>query len=319
MRITDAIEGYLLDSTADGYSELTLRVYESALNVMVDFLGEKKELDDIQPSEIKSFMGYLRKDYRPKRASGNLDPLSTASLHRYWKAVRSFFNWAEKRLEISRPDIDLKMPAYSNAAITPYSKDELRRLLQACEAIEVDPSDRQAYKYRRPTRFRDKAILLLLLDTGVRIGECSRLRVSDVNLENGEVQVRPHHVRKTRPRTTLLGTAARHAVWRYLIDRENVRSDDPLFVSVENKPLTTTAYRSLFRRMGRRANVQNVHPHRFRHTFAIQFLRNGGDIFTLQRLLGHATLAMVNKYLNLAKSDIVAAHKRASPVDRWHL
>jgi len=69
--------------------------------------------------------------------------------------------------------------------------------------------------------------------------------------------------------------------------------------------------------LGRKAGIKNAHPHRLRHTFAVEYLRNDGDIFTLQMILGHTSLDMVRHYLQLAKSDTKNAHRRASPADKW--
>lgn len=82
------------------------------------------------------------------------------------------------------------------------------------------------------------------------------------------------------------------------------------FLSEQNRPLTGTAVYQLLRSLGKRTGVKDVHPHRFRHTFAIQYLRNGGDIYTLQRLLGHSTMEMVRNYLAIANSDDEKAHRQ---------
>jgi integrase/recombinase XerD len=320
MQLSKAIEGYIFSALADGYSQLTLRTYHSALETIMEYLGDK-EVEEITTNDLKGFMHYLVTSYRPERRNNldNFEPLSTASHHRYWKAMRSFFKWAEKDLGTRRPDLAIKMPAWESKEIVPLTEDEIIALLKGCEYANVPEGKRKAYKLRRPSAIRDKAIILVLLDTGIRVGELTRLRISDANLENGEVYIRPFHVRKTHSRTTFLGKTARKALWRYLVERGEVRPDDPLFVTNDDKPMTRERVLSMLSRLGKSCGVSSVHPHRFRHTFSIQYFRNGGDIMTLKRLLGHKRLEMVNHYLNIASSDVQSAHQKASPVDRWKL
>jgi integrase/recombinase XerD len=77
--------------------------------------------------------------------------------------------------------------------------------------------------------------------------------------------------------------------------------------------------RKLLDRIGDRASVPNVHPHLFRHTFSINYLRNQGDIFTLQSLLGHSDLVIVRRHARVDQTDCAEEHRRASPVDNWRL
>jgi len=88
---------------------------------------------------------------------------------------------------------------------------------------------------------------------------------------------------------------------------------------MDEHELNRSRLQKILESIGNRAGVQNVHPHRFRHTFAIQYLRNGGDPYSLQALLGHSSLDMVKNYLRIAQIDIDTAHRRASPVDNWRL
>jgi len=321
MKLSEALQGYVIASLADGLSSLTVNGYRASLVKLIEYLGDK-EVAQVTTDDLRSFMNYLSNGYVPKRINNenNKDPLSSSSHHRYWKSVRSFFKWAEKDLDCGRPDKVIKMPSWQNEEVIPLSEEDIRKLLSACEYADVPASEnRKAYRFRKPNALRDRAIILLLLDTGVRAGELSRLRVSDANLENGEVYVRAWHVRKTKARTTFLGRAAKKALWRYLVERGKLRPDDLLFVTQTNQPMNRARLLSMVSDLGDRVGIDKVHPHRFRHTFAVQYLRNGGDIFTLKRLLGHSSMEMVNHYLGLVQEDIQAAHQAASPVDRWRL
>ena len=149
-------------------------------------------------------------------------------------------------------------------------------------------------------------------------GELARLDVADVNLETCEMVVRPFRSSaKSRPRTVFVGKRTQKELWKYLLGRVPMKND-PLFLSTSGRRMSADGIKHLVRRISLRAGVP-AHPHSFRHTFAIEYLRNNGDVFTLQRLLGHSSLEMVRYYLALANSDMVAAHRRASPVDHWRL
>jgi integrase/recombinase XerD len=91
------------------------------------------------------------------------------------------------------------------------------------------------------------------------------------------------------------------------VKRDNPQPTDRLFVTDENDPMDRDNIRKMLHRVGERAQVGDVHPHRFRHTFAIEFLRNGGDVFNWKPLLGHTTLDMVKRYLSPSNSDAAAA------------
>ena len=172
---------------------------------------------------------------------------------------------------------------------------------------------RKTWPVTRYTAERDLAMIQLLLDTGLRASEVCRLRVRDVNVVTGEVAVLPFGTgRKTKPRTVYLGKVSRKSVWRYLATREDPQPDEHLFLLVNNAVMDRMDLLNQITRLGRRAGVKPCHPHKFRHTFAIEFVRNGGDVFTFKRLLGHETLSMVNHYVEIARG--IWRQRTAEPV-----
>lgn len=321
MLLRKAVEGFLIAKTADGYSPETLKMYRWALELMSSHLGDR-ELAEIGPEDLERFWTWLRVDYRPRRMNGDVSPLSGRSLENVWTANRSFFNWASEMFTLrERPDLRIKRPRYRPEEISPLSQEETEKLVAACSRTAFAKTARRTtFTMPRQTSNRDIALILVLLDTGLRVSECARLKVKDVNLTSGEVLVGAWGTgQKTKSRHVYLGKIAKKAVWRYLAEREDVRPEDAVFVSDRGNSMNRTSIRQLLVRLGKKAGLSNVHPHRFRHTFAVEYLRNGGDVFTLQRLLGHSTLEMVRHYLALAETDSAEAHRKASPADRWHL
>lgn len=307
--LSQALEGFYMARRADGYSPETLKQYDWALSRWTKFIGDKK-ITEIAIDDARRFIVYLQTDY------GNLSPVS---IFHGWKAIRAFYKWLGSEFQIQNVMINLKKPPFQAAEITPLSNDDIEKLLQA--SVKIDhKEEKKQYARRAPQADRNRLLILFLLDTGVRVGELCRLNIDNVNMETCEVSIQPFRSSaKSKPRTVYIGRRVQKELWKYTLNREKQIKNDPLFLSAFGKRLSGDSVKHLLDRIAKRAEVKGVHPHIFRHTFAIQYLRNGGDIFTLQKLLGHSSLKMVQHYLNLAKTDMETAHRRASPVDNWRL
>jgi integrase/recombinase XerD len=314
--LSKVVEGFLIDRDGmkkDDLSPHTIALYRHCLAQLTSWLGDPDILS-IQPADLNNYMTYLEKEYEPKR--GGAERLSGYVQDNHWKAIRSCFGWASQVLSIPRPDLKLERPAVIQEEVQPVLEEEVKQILAACEYTkEAATHGRQTYRMHRPTANRDRAIILLFLETGIRLGELARLKIQDINLGSSELVIHPFHKGiKSKARTIPFGKGCRRALWLY---REKYREDaldtEPFFA------LASHSIQSLMMRLEERTHIPGIHAHRFRHTFAIQYLRNGGDIFTLQRILGHSSLVMVQRYLAIAESDVKDAHRRASPVDRWRL
>ena len=116
------------------------------------------------------------------------------------------------------------------------------------------------------------------------------------------------------------GGALRKALWHYASHRpEPMGGSKAFFLTDRGWPVTPDRVRKMLLYYGKKANIANLHPHRFRHTFGLHFLRHGGDTLTLRMLLGHTTLQMVSRYVQLAAIDLKSAHAKASPADHLRL
>ena len=139
------------------------------------------------------------------------------------------------------------------------------------------------------------------------------LAMGDIDMQTGAMLVR--HGKGRKQRVVHIVARAQKALWKYVaVHRRS--ENERVFINRMGEPLDAVGVKILVKRLGDRANLK-VHPHKLRHTFAISFLRAGGDVFSLQYLLGHSTLQMTQRYLqSLNAEDAVNAHRRFSPLDR---
>jgi integrase/recombinase XerD len=311
--LSKAIEGFLIFKSACGRSPYTIRNYRNQLNRLNKWLGNPS-LDAVTPAQLLSFFPYLRDEYKVTHL-GKLEisprPLSPKTIKNAWGALSAFWRWASEEFNIENP---FKVPPVkaNTQPIAPFTKEEVHSLLKVC--------NQRNGNYRSTLCIRDRAIILTLLDTGIRVSELCEMNVEDVEFETGRIKVTG---KGQKSRFVYIGQICGRALWRYIAQRDDKDVSgysDPVFTSNSGMyRLSRHGVRTILQGIGQRAGVKKVHPHRFRHTFAIEFLRNGGNVFNLQQLLGHTSLDMVRKYVMLAELDLANAHKKASPADNWRL
>lgn len=325
LKVQKAVTGFLQYKSAEGLAPVTVSGYERDLKLWIEYQGNLN-VCNVQSANILSFLNYLRVDYVPRRITGNNSrKLAPKTVYNIYVSLASFFTWASREFNLDNPLRNMpKLRVPEDAPVEPFKKEEIELLIKACDFCEEAVTDRRRkFVMQRFTSKRDKAILLTLLDTGLRASELCALRVEDVDMKSGKVSVRPGEAGKAKGgkgRVVFMGKSARRFLWRYLADREDGSDPDaPLFTGKLNRPFNRDALRQLINSLGAKVGIKKCHPHRFRHTFAITYLRSGGDIFTLKALLGHGSLDMVEHYARIAEVDIEQAHRKASPADNWRL
>lgn len=316
MSIVRAIEGFLLAREADGKSKQTIRWYRHNLTQFTSWferIPHEDHLGAIQPDHVREFLKYLRESHllygdHPFKPQGNKRGCSDRSILGKYAALSAFFNWAvAEGLFTKSPMSNMRRPKVAKTLVPVFSRDEIVALLTAADA-NVDDA----------LAARNKAMLMLLLDTGVRLGELLNMKIDGLTINNNSIQVTG---KGSKDRVVFLGAQCKKQLWRYvtLFRAEPLGNTSNIFLNKDGTAMRARMIEKTIENIADKAGIKNVHPHRFRHTAAVQFLRNGGNVFALQKMLGHSSLEMVRYYVELSQDDVKKVHKTASPADNWGL
>jgi len=303
MKFSDALDGYWLDKEFQ-LKPKTANRYSYVFERFSNFVGDV-DVEEITSQDIKKFLRYLHLETN----------LSGRSIFDYYGVLSSFWSWAERELNtehIIRNKVE--KPKYTKRMIEPVPMADVKKLIDACTYSAEWEGSRKG-RTKRPTANRDKAIITVMVDCGIRVSELCDLAISDYNGKRLYIR----QGKGDKERFLPLGTSARRALWRYLAERKNKYPEDPLFATQRIRRMDRNNIGNIFERLSKRVKIKHVHPHRLRHTFAVEFLRNGGNPFELRDMLGHTTLTMVMNYVKLAEIDLANAQRRYSPADKWRL
>ncbi len=286
------VELYILYHESTGRSPRTIAWHRSALTVFSNWLtSEQKPID---PAAWDSKL--LREYFVYLQSQG----WTGWTVRNRASSVRAFCRWLfEEQLLKTNIVERAKLPKRPLLLKKPFTDEEVLKLLKA------------AKEYKR-TGIRDYAILLLLLDTGVRIAELTSLQDSCIFFQERTAMVLG---KGNKERMVFFSQLTAHALLKY--DAAKRHSGCATFFQTEDgTSLSAQGVRMMLMRLKRVTGLPEVHPHKFRHTFATSYLRNGGDALMLQRSLGHTTLTMTNHYVSLVTDDLRRSHEQVSPVDR---
>ncbi len=316
-RVIEAlIEAYIQDHIGGNSSEKTLEWHRTALGLLRLFLEEEldiTQIDEVEADDISAWFAHLRST---PAARGNVR--SERTIQTYARSARAFFHWLMRRSTLqSNPFDHVVFPKVGRPLIQTITNEEFEKLLLAC----APPNETGPFAERAAVR--NRAILWLLYDTGIRVSELINLRMGDFDRKHGVVTVLGKGAKERR---VALGQNCLRNLSYYLDkhrpDEEELAEwgsagEDHLFLSETRQPLTKNGIEMLFKRLKGRAGIQGkrISPHIFRHTFAMNYLIKSNDPFSLQELLGHEDLTTVLNYIHMNDTVLQEQKRKYSPGD----
>ena len=293
----ELIDTYLLRCEVEGKSPATVAAYRWTLGSFLKAMrseGASPYAVSITREDVYAYLGRFTRH-------------SPETRHRYFREVRCFFNWLVELEYITQsPFSGIKNIRLPQRIIRPYARADISTLLKACPDTEIGA--------------RDRAMIMTLLDTGLRCSELINLDLEDIDLIARRIRVR--FGKGNKQRVVSFAESCSSTLESYLKFRGTKRG--PVFLAssghgllADNRRLLANGLKQMLKRLGQRTGLEKVHAHRFRHTFATWAIEHDARELDVQYLLGHSSSDMVRRYSSSYRSEQAAArHINFSPGDQ---
>lgn len=294
VELKEAFVGFLEEKEARNLAEATLRSYEESFYKFYNFfeLDDNTTTEEINQQMIFKWIGTMK-----------LEGLSVSSINHYLRDVRAFFYWCmEESRKYIEPAFKIQLLVVQEEAPKAFSDEDIELLLEK-------PGKREGF-----AAWRTWAIVNWVLGTGNRASTVCDVQVGDVDFKRKEITLR--HTKNKKAQVIPLSSSLEAAIKEYIrIWRRDVDEDSYLFCNIGDEKLTTNALRQALEKYCEERGVNQSNIHGLRHNFAKGWVRNNGNMFALQKILGHSTLDMTRRYVKLYGEDLKNDFDKFNPLD----
>lgn len=316
------IDEYLVYCRSRELREKTMNSYEQSLRLFERWCMDELNMcsvDKITESIIRHYITSIQergkysfysnekqKDTnKPERRRDYRKPVSTTTINNYIRNLKAFFNWLDSDCIIKKNPMKKVKPLRAERKMKEFLTDEeFKRLISTL--------DKSYYP-----EHRDYAMIMLMIDSGMRLGECSNLRVEDINLSRKQVTISADIAKGRKERSVYFSSKTERVLRHWLQFKDRYVDSEYLFpVKQSGSPVRVCGFETNFKGYVRRAGIKkDITPHCLRNNFAKRCLMNGMDIYTLSRILGHSSVTVTEQaYLDLTEDDIGERYQHYSPV-----
>lgn len=316
------IDNFMLFCDSKNLSDKTKKSYEQTLRLFSVYLRNEFNIDDpreVKSAHIRNYIKYLKERGKytvvsntnskvfnnPDSRSDRTKPISDTTIANYLRNIKVFFNFLKTEREIK------ENPAEVIANIKPTRKQ--KKLLSPQEIkVLFNAFDTTTFH-----GYRNWVTVRLILDTGVRIGECLDIKVEDLDFKARSILIT--NPKNKKQRYVFFSDKLSIDLRRWMQYRDRYSDSEYLFPTTRGNKQDVSTFEKILKKVGDSVNVQ-VTPHQLRNNFAKYYLLNGGDFITLARILGHSSVEVTQRaYLDFSESEIAKKYQKHSPLSHLNI